>query len=108
MLPEGLAKTVVNGGEMGASPIGRGDILTVKYTCYSVGLGDQDENEAENVLLARSDSQKVVRMNGASKIICSDAELYIKQSDRRRMGLRMRFWEYVFSIHFKSNRKVLS
>lgn len=65
MLPEGLAKTVVNGGEMGASPIGRGDILTVKYTCYSVGLGDQDENEAENVLLARSDSQKVVVGDGS-------------------------------------------
>mmetsp|Transcript_11005 Transcript_11005/g.23334 ORF Transcript_11005/g.23334 Transcript_11005/m.23334 type:complete len:348 (+) Transcript_11005:238-1281(+) len=65
MLPEGLAKTVVNGGETGASPIGRGDIVTVKYTCYSAGLGDQDENEASNVLLARSDSQKVVVGDGS-------------------------------------------
>eukprot|EP00537_Pseudo-nitzschia_pungens_P008231 CAMPEP_0172364066 /NCGR_PEP_ID=MMETSP1060-20121228/7283_1 /TAXON_ID=37318 /ORGANISM="Pseudo-nitzschia pungens, Strain cf. cingulata" /LENGTH=270 /DNA_ID=CAMNT_0013086985 /DNA_START=370 /DNA_END=1182 /DNA_ORIENTATION=- len=65
MLPEGLAKTVVNGGETGATPIGRGDIVTVKYTCYSAGLGDQEESDAENVLLARSDSQKVVVGDGS-------------------------------------------
>lgn len=65
MLPEGLAKTVVNGGNAGATPIGRGDIATVKYTCYSVGLGDQDEAEAANVLLARSDSQKMVVGDGS-------------------------------------------
>ena len=56
MLPEGLVKTVVNGGNPNDPLIARGDVVTVKYTCYSTN-GDGDDN---NVLLARSDSQKMV------------------------------------------------
>ena len=55
MLPEGLVKTVVDGGSPGALPIQRGDVVTVKYTCYSTTGDDSD-----NILLARSDSQKMV------------------------------------------------
>ena len=58
MLPEGLVKTIVNGGDFGSLPIGRGDIVTAKYTCYSAGAGDSASNN--NVLIARSDSQKMV------------------------------------------------
>ena len=38
MLPEGLVKTIVNKGDnlYAAGSIERGDIVTVKYTCYSV------------------------------------------------------------------------
>lgn len=60
MLPEGLVKTVVEGGLPNASPIQRGDIVTVKYTCYST-TGD----DSNNILLARSDSQKMVVGDGA-------------------------------------------
>jgi len=56
MLPEGLAKTVVSNGNTGSSPIDRGDIVTVKYTCYTA--------DDDSVLLARSDSQKVVVNDG--------------------------------------------
>jgi hypothetical protein len=55
MLPEGLVKTIVEGGSPSEPPIGRGDVVTVKYTCYST-TGD-----SENILLARSDSLKMVR-----------------------------------------------
>ena len=62
MLPEGLVKTIVNGGNTGSPPIGRGDIATVKYTCYSAGADDDSDsaNNNNNVLIARSDSQKMV------------------------------------------------
>ncbi len=56
MLPEGLVKTVVEGGSSNAPLIARGDVVTVKYTCYSTTGDDSD-----NILLARSDSQKMVR-----------------------------------------------
>lgn len=60
MLPEGLVKTVVEVGSPNAAPIARGDIVTVKYTCYSTTGDDSD-----NILLARSDSQKMVVGDGA-------------------------------------------
>jgi len=62
MLPEGLVKTVVNVGERNSRPIGRGDIVTVKYTCYS-SIGDG--GDFDNVLLARSNSQKMVVGDGS-------------------------------------------
>ena len=55
MLPEGLVKTVVEGGSPNAPTIERGDVVTVKYSCYST-TGD----DSNNILLARSDSQKMV------------------------------------------------
>lgn len=58
MLPEGLVKTIVEGGSPSEPPIGRGDVVTVKYTCYST-TGD-----SENILLARSDSLKMVVGDG--------------------------------------------
>lgn len=60
MLPEGLVKTVVETGTSNTSPIERGDVVTVKYTCYST-TGD----DSENILLARSDSQKMVVGDGS-------------------------------------------
>ena len=61
MLPEGLVKTIVNKGDnlYAAGSIERGDIVTVKYTCYSVS--DDSTTKSHNVLLARSDKQKTVR-----------------------------------------------
>jgi hypothetical protein len=59
MLPEGLVKTIVNNGDKSASSIERGDIVTVKYTCYSAS--SSSSSGGGNVLLARSDSQKTVR-----------------------------------------------
>jgi hypothetical protein len=58
MLPEGLVKTVVSGGIPSAPFIERGDVVTVKYTCYST---TGDGGDSDNILLARSDSQKMVR-----------------------------------------------
>ena len=60
MLPEGLVKTIVTKGDnlYAAGSIERGDIVTVKYTCYSVS---DDSTKSHNVLLARSDKQKTVR-----------------------------------------------
>jgi len=58
-LPEGLVKTVVNGGEPNAA-IARRDIVTVKYACYSTGADD-----SENVLLARSEAQNMVVGDGS-------------------------------------------
>lgn len=63
MLPEGLVKTVVQGGNPAAPPIGRGDVVTVKYTCYSTSGDDNDDSQ--NVLLARADSQKMVVGDGS-------------------------------------------
>ena len=61
MLPEGLVKTIVTKGDnlYAAGSIERGDIVTVKYTCYSVS--DDSTKSSHNVLLARSDKQKTVR-----------------------------------------------
>ena len=56
MLPEGLVKTVVQGGSPSEPAIRRGDVVTVKYTCYST------KGESDNILLARSDSLKMVRI----------------------------------------------
>jgi len=65
MLPEGLVKTIVNRGQISsAAPIRRGDVVSVKYTCYAVGDGD-GENSNLNVLLARSDQQKGVVGDGS-------------------------------------------
>jgi len=62
MLPEGLVKTVVQGGNPTAPPIRRGDVVTVKYTCYSTS---GDGEDSENVLLARSDFLKMVVGDGS-------------------------------------------
>jgi len=62
MLPEGLVKTIVNRGQTNSVPIRRGDVVSVKYTCYSVGDG---ENDNTNILLARSDKQKGVVGDGS-------------------------------------------
>lgn len=62
MLPEGLVKTIVEGGPPNAPPIGRGDIVTVKYTCYST---TEDGGDSDNVLLARSNSQKMIVGDGS-------------------------------------------
>jgi len=65
MLPEGLLKTIVNRGQqVSSAPIRRGDVVTVKYTCYAVGR-DDDKNDTTNVLLARSDQQKGVVGDGS-------------------------------------------
>lgn len=60
-VPEGLVKTVVARGNEGSAPIARGDVVTVKYTCYSTTGGD----DHKNILLARSDSQKMVVGDGS-------------------------------------------
>eukprot|EP00751_Fragilariopsis_kerguelensis_P017950 CAMPEP_0170849712 /NCGR_PEP_ID=MMETSP0734-20130129/10181_1 /TAXON_ID=186038 /ORGANISM="Fragilariopsis kerguelensis, Strain L26-C5" /LENGTH=351 /DNA_ID=CAMNT_0011219453 /DNA_START=48 /DNA_END=1103 /DNA_ORIENTATION=- len=68
MLPEGLLKTIVTRGQQqlssAAAPIQRGDVVTVKYTCYAVGR-DDDETDTTNVLLARSEQQKGVVGDGS-------------------------------------------
>ena len=72
MLPEGLLKTIVTpGGKDAASNVRQGDYATIKYTCYAVPEEDEaDANDDEttdtrttqaNILLARSDSEKMVR-----------------------------------------------
>lgn len=61
MLPEGLVKTVVSGGIPSAPLIERGDVVTVKYTCYST---TGESGDSDNILLARSDSQKMVVGDG--------------------------------------------
>jgi len=77
MLPEGLVKTVVDGGSPGALPIQRGDVVTVKYTCYSTTGDDSD-----NILLARSDSQKMVVGDGAMVPGWDAALRTMKQGER--------------------------
>jgi len=66
MLPEGLLKTIVTRGQQlsSAAPIQRGDVVTVKYTCYAVGR-DDDKTDTTNVLLARSEQQKGVVGDGS-------------------------------------------
>jgi len=59
MLPEGLVKTVVQGGSPSEPAIRRGDVVTVKYTCYST------KGESDNILLARSDSLKMIVGDGS-------------------------------------------
>ena len=70
MLPEGLLKTIVTpGGRDAASNVRQGDYATIKYTCYAVPEEDEDANDETtdtrttpaNILLARSESEKMVR-----------------------------------------------
>ena len=69
MLPEGLLKTIVTpGGKDAASNVRQGDYATIKYTCYAVPeVAANDEKTTDkrttqaNILLARSDSEKMVR-----------------------------------------------
>ena len=69
MLPEGLLKTIVTpGGRDAASNVRQGDYATIKYTCYAVPeVAANDEKTTDkrttqaNILLARSDSEKMVR-----------------------------------------------
>jgi len=77
MLPEGLVKTVVEGGSPSALPIQRGDVVTVKYTCYSTTGDDSD-----NILLARSGSQKMVVGDGAMVPGWDAALRTMKQGER--------------------------
>lgn len=64
ILPEGIAKTVVRSGGNSAAPIGRGDVVTAKYTCYAVSDDDDDEKSG-GILLARAESQKMVVGDGS-------------------------------------------
>jgi len=65
ILPEGIAKTVVRSGGNSAAPIGRGDVVTAKYTCYAVSDDDDDDEKSGGVLLARAESQKMVVGDGS-------------------------------------------
>ena len=57
-VPEGLVKTVVKSGGNTAAPIGRGDIVTVKYTCYA--MGGESGDDKKGVLTTYLPIQKVV------------------------------------------------
>jgi len=72
MLPEGLLKTIVTpGGRDAASKVGQGDYATIKYTCYAVPEEDANDEETDNsttkanILLARSESEKMVVGDGS-------------------------------------------
>ena len=80
MLPEGLLKTIVTpGGKDAASNVRQGDYATIKYTCYAVPEEDEDANDETtdtrttpaNILLARSESEKMVRLSRLLHFVCS-------------------------------------